>query len=91
MPDGYKLDPATLEQVTGALRKAGTSLEDMDGGPGRPDAGELSDVIGAMMTKLVDDTLELAAGLNAAGDQVNNARNIYLVTENNHRRTFDSQ
>lgn len=88
MPDGYRLDPATLESVTSSLRKAGTALEDMDGGPGAPDAGELTGVIGEMMTKLVDDTLELAAGMAAAGDQLDHTRTQYLAQEQKNRQAF---
>jgi hypothetical protein len=88
MPDGYQLDPATLETVTSSLRKAGTTLENLDGGPGAPDAGELTDVIGSMMAKLVEDALELAAGIAAAGDQLDHTRTEYLTKEQQNRQAF---
>jgi acyl CoA:acetate/3-ketoacid CoA transferase beta subunit len=83
MPDGYYLDPSTLETMTSGLRKASTTLGGMDLGPGAPDGGELAGEMSGLLDKLVGDTAELVAGAGAAGDHVNEARTAYL--EHEHR------
>ncbi|EIE99193.1 hypothetical protein [Saccharomonospora glauca] len=81
MSDGYELDPTTLEAVAGKLRNASTTLSGVDLGQGPPDAGNLTDLMAGVMTKLVNDTSELVAGAGAAGDQVAKARQEYLDQE----------
>jgi hypothetical protein len=88
MPEGYQMNPATLENVAGALRKAGTTLGNLDGGPGVPDAGDVTGTMAAVLAKLLDDTVELATGINAAGDQVEHSRSTYVEHEDANSQGF---
>jgi hypothetical protein len=78
MPEGYQVDPATLEHVTSSLRTAGSTLDGLDSDPGAPDAGELTGPMSALLSRFLSDTGELVTGVGAAGDQVADARNLYL-------------
>ncbi|SFQ35372.1 hypothetical protein SAMN05421810_106250 [Amycolatopsis arida] len=81
MPDGYELNPSTLEQAASALRTAGTTLDGLGGDPGTPDAGELSGDMAGLLARFLRGASELVIGVNAAGDQVAHARNVYLEQE----------
>jgi hypothetical protein len=90
MPDGYRVDPATLENVTSSLRKAGTTLDSIDTGPGAPDGGELSGAMAALLGRFTADASEVVTGVSAAGDQLANAREVYLGQERATSRNLPS-
>jgi hypothetical protein len=77
MPDGFSVDTDTLEQVSGALRRAGDEVARAPIGPDI-DAGPLTAHFDKLVSKLVRDADQLSTGLLAASEEVARTRQEYL-------------
>lgn len=77
MPDGFTVNPETLEEVTGALRRAGDEMGKTPIGP-NVDAGPLTAHFNKMVSKLVKDADQLSTGLLAASEEVDKTRQDYV-------------
>jgi hypothetical protein len=88
MPDGYQIDPDTLDQVARALSKAGDELGGAPAGPESVDAGPLTGHFTRMVSKLIKDADQMSTGLLAAGGEVAQARQNYLAQEERGQQQF---
>lgn len=88
MPDGFQVDPNTLEQVAGSLVKASDNLGTAPAEPQSVDAGDLSEVFTRLVAKLVKDADQISVGLAAAGEEVATTRTDYLTHEHGARNRF---
>jgi len=87
MPDGFRVNPDTLEQVSSALRRAGDELGRTPIGPDA-DAGELTPYFTKMVSKLIKDADQLSTGLLAASEEVAKTRQEYLNEERRGQQRF---
>jgi hypothetical protein len=81
MPDGFRVDPDTLEQAGSALTKAGTELSTAPAGPTGLDAGDLTDLFERLVGKLAIDANQVAIGLEAAGEELAKVRKDYVAQD----------
>lgn len=88
MPDGFQVDPNTLEQVAGSLVKASDNIGTAPAEPQSVDAGNLSAAFTSLIAKLVKDADQISVGLAAASEEVAKTRTDYLTQEHGARNRF---
>ncbi|TKG64253.1 hypothetical protein [Prauserella endophytica] len=80
--NGYTADPGVIEQISQTLRAAADDLDAIGGSvPAAPDAGEVSGMMAAALSKLTHGAGELVVGATAAGDAVANGGAAYAEQE----------
>jgi hypothetical protein len=81
MTDRLHVDPVSLEGIADQLRRAGDTLRAAGGGPGTPDAGTDTPIFEDLITRLVEDAIALAGGLDEAAARVLQASQAYAAED----------
>jgi hypothetical protein len=80
--DGFLVDDGVITGVADMLRRGSDGLEKVGGSvPEAPDAGEVSGVMGVLMSKLVDAAGEVSTGAAAAAAAVEEGGRAYVETD----------
>lgn len=80
--EGFTADPGVLEDVARMLRSGSRSIEDLGGSvPGVPNAGDVSGVMGSLLSKFADTTGEVSTGVAAAADEVERSAQTYAESD----------
>lgn len=80
--EGFRADEGVIEGVANMLRNGSDSVEALGAStPGPPDAGHVSGVMGALMSKLVDAAGEVSPGVAAAAAAVQQGAKIYVAAD----------
>jgi len=81
MSGGFTADQGVIEETASILRSGADSLESSGRTPPAPDAGELTGVMGSVMSKLVNAAGELSTGTSAAADAVAEGGRTYAEAD----------
>jgi hypothetical protein len=80
--DGFQADQGVIADTATMLRSGSNSLERLGGSvPPPPDAGDVSGIMGSLMSKLVGAAGEISTGAAAAADEVDRGGAAYLTTD----------
>jgi hypothetical protein len=80
--DGFHADQGVIADTAMMLRSGSDSLERLGGSvPRPPDAGDVSGIMGSLMSKLVGAAGEISTGAAAAADEVDRAADAYVTTD----------
>ncbi len=86
---GYEVDEGTLQGVAASLRDGSQSVADLGGSvPSAPDAGAVSGSLGQLLSHFVDQAGELATGVAAAADAVEESGRSYASTDDDNNQRF---
>lgn len=86
---GYELDDGTLRGIAASLRSGSDSVADLgESVPPAPDAGEVSRQLGHLLSHFVDQAGELATGIAAAADAVEDSGRTYASTDDENSQRF---
>jgi hypothetical protein len=92
MTDRLHVDPVSLEGIADQLRRSGGTLRAAGGaGPGTPDAGADTPIFEDLITRLVQDAVTLAGGLDAAAARVVHANQAYADEDFANARNIGSR
>jgi hypothetical protein len=79
---GFQADQGIIADTAMMLRSGSDSLERLGGSvPSPPDAGDVSGVMGSLMSKLVGAAGQISTGAAAAADAVDQAGAAYQTTD----------
>lgn len=81
MSGGYRVDPATLEQVAGTLAEASDELSAPVETPGEIQAGRLSGVLSALSAHLSSEANKLLAKVDGATEAVRDGGQAFVNAE----------
>ncbi len=86
---GYEVDDGTLQGIASSLRSGSESVADLEGSvPSAPDAGAVSGPLGQLLSHFVDQAGELATGVAAAADAVEDSGRTYASTDDENSQRF---
>jgi hypothetical protein len=88
---GFQADQGVVADTAMMLRSGSDSLERLGGSvPPPPDAGDVSGIMGSLMSKLVGAAGEISTGAAAAADAVDRAGEAYVTTDGAAQRSLPS-
>ncbi len=79
---GFQADQGVIADTAMMLRSGSDSLEQLGGSvPPPPDAGDVSGIMGSLMSKLVGAAGEISTGAAAAAEAVDRGGAAYLTAD----------
>ncbi|MQA86714.1 MAG: hypothetical protein GEV03_19295 [Streptosporangiales bacterium] len=81
--DGFRADPATLQDVAGRLHRAADDLEGGASPPPPPEAGAVTAAVNAVLSLQAESLAGVVDGLGASGNAVSANRDAYVNTDQN--------
>jgi hypothetical protein len=88
---GFQADQGVIADTAMMLRSGSDSLERLAGSvPSPPDGGDVSGIMGSLMSKLVGAAGQISTGAAAAAEAVDRGGAAYLTTDDAAKRSLPS-